>query len=46
MDSAESLSAAVVQEYETATGLKPDLFVTTATAGTDFNYGQPSMKNR
>lgn len=32
--SAETISTTVAQQYEAATGLKPDIFVTTATAGT------------
>ncbi|MCO5194457.1 MAG: galactokinase [Anaerolineae bacterium] len=33
-DSAETISTTVAQQYEAATGLQPDMFVTTATAGT------------
>lgn len=34
VDSAETISATVAHQYEAATGLKPNIFVTTATAGT------------
>jgi galactokinase len=40
VDSAETISATVAQQYEAATGLKPDLFVTTATAGTSIISAQ------
>jgi galactokinase len=39
-DSAETISSTVAQQYEAATGLKPDLFVTTATAGTSIISAQ------